>query len=206
MLDTILKAYLNDFKNNWGLNCNESELFENFMNYCILTKQHLEKFDIDDVHTGGGNDTAIDGLAIMVNDHITQSKEEILYLVRELNRFEVKFIFIQSKLSSNFDIAEIGNFLFGIQNFFNEKSSILQNEKILNLFDIKNYIFNDMVMKFSKLPECYIYYATTGKWCNDKNISGRIDSDINILKQKNLFSNIKFLLSIIKIFKKFIES
>ena len=45
----------------------ERTLFEHFANFCVVSHDYGEEFDVDDVHTGGGDDLGIDGLGIIVN-------------------------------------------------------------------------------------------------------------------------------------------
>ncbi len=78
MSDIILEAYLKEFIKKYNLkDLKESEAFEQFVNYSILSRLNIGDFDFDDVNVGGGNDGAIDGLAIIVNDHIVSSIKDI---------------------------------------------------------------------------------------------------------------------------------
>ncbi len=43
-----------------------------------------------------------------------------------------------------------------------------------------------------KAPVCHMYYATTGKWVSDKNLTGIIDAEVDYLRKTSLFSEVKF--------------
>ena len=58
-------------------NIAESVLFEHFSNFCILSKEYSEEFNLEDIHTGEGGDLAIDGLALLVNGNLVNSKDEV---------------------------------------------------------------------------------------------------------------------------------
>lgn len=198
MDNKILQGYLNDFQNDFGISnkLKESELFEHFSNYCILSKIHPEafyndSFKIEELNVGGGNDTGIDGIAIVVNEHIVSSIEEINSLIDDLQRLDVKFIFIQSKTSSTFNSGEIGNFIFGVKDFFKDKPSLKTNEDLDNLRALKAHIYTRSIMMEDK-PTCELHYVTTGKWTSDQNVVGRIDNEIEELKQKDIFSKVIF--------------
>lgn len=120
-MDRIIEAYLNDFQKEYSYptNIDKSKLFEYFVNHCIVSRLHSERFEIEDVSVGGGGDMAFDGIAIIVNENLVFSRDEVDDLKNRFHhRLDVNFIFIQSKTSNKFDSAEIGNFMFGVESFF----------------------------------------------------------------------------------------
>ena len=120
--DQILSGYLRDFQTQQGLeNADEPELFSKFALFCVICKQTGNPKSLDDLDTDGGQDTGIDGIAVLVNDRLVNDKEDIDYF-RGSGRLEVEFLFIQAKSSPKFDSGEIGKFLFGVQNFFESAS------------------------------------------------------------------------------------
>lgn len=192
MGDRILEAFLKEFIKKYNLgDLKDSEAFEQFVNYCILSRLNVGEFNFDDVNVGGGNDGAIDGLAIIVNDHIVSSIKEIDFFKETLKRFEVQFIFIQSKNSSKFDSGDIGNFLFGVRNFFQKESAIKLNGDIEELRKMQQNIYNSSSY-ISGRPSCKMYYVTTGIWLDDKTLTGRIEIDKQLLKDMNIFDEVDF--------------
>ncbi|TFI54055.1 hypothetical protein BLD44_013790 [Mastigocladus laminosus UU774] len=101
-MDRITSGLLNAFKKQQSLseNIKDSELFEHFVNYYIVSKEYNEIFSIEDIHVGGGGDRALDGIAIIVNGSLINSKEEIEELEKTNKYLDVEFILIQSKTSS----------------------------------------------------------------------------------------------------------
>lgn len=199
MENKILQGYLNDFQKDFGFSesIKESELFEHFSNYCILSKIHPEafyndNFKIDEIQVGGGNDTGIDGIAIVVNEHIVSTVDEVNELKNELQRLDVKFIFIQSKTSPKFDSSSIGTFIFGVKDFFKDTASLKTNADLENLRSIKEYIYSQSIL-MEESPICELHYVTTGKWTNDKNVSGRANSELKELRDKNIFDRVSFI-------------
>ncbi len=198
MENKILQGYLNDFTSDFGIDdsTKESTLFEHFGNYCILSKIHPEafyndSFKIEDLNIGGGNDTGIDGVAVVVNEHIVWTTEEVDDLTKS-QKLEVRFIFVQSKTSPKFDSSEIGTFIFGVKDFFKDKASLKTNENLENLRNLKEYIYNKSIL-MDKSPTCELYYITTGNWQDDKNVTGRVNSDLEDLKQKGIFNSVDFI-------------
>ncbi len=141
MRDRIIEGYLKDFcdANNLG-QLDQSKAFEHFVNYCVVSREHPENFDFEGVSVGGPGDYAIDGMAILVNDHIVNSTEEIDFFKRTRRRLDVRFLFIQAKTADKFDMGEIGNFLFGVRMFFSKGELPASNERIAGLKKLVSYL------------------------------------------------------------------
>ncbi|MEC4991171.1 MAG: AIPR family protein [Oscillatoria sp. PMC 1068.18] len=170
----------------------EATAFEYFVNYTILSKLHPDRFDLEETITSGSNDNALDGVAVIVNDHIVTSQEEVDYFRLNLSRLDVKFIFIQSKTSAKFDSGDLGNFLFGVKSFFKEQPTIPTNAKIDNLRALKNYIYDDHSFDMDEAPICEMYYVTTGTWTGDANLEGRVKVEKTALEETKILSSVKF--------------
>ena len=103
MKDRILDSYLNDFMSDNALpELESSKVFEHLVNYCIVAREHPENFDFEKVTVGSRDDLGVDGIAILVNEHLVTTKQEIDYFKTSLRRLDVQFFFIQSKTSEKF--------------------------------------------------------------------------------------------------------
>jgi cold shock CspA family protein len=188
--DRIIEGYLKDFVKSEGLeHLGDSDAFERFINFCIVSRDHPESFDVEDISVGGSGDLGIDGIAVLVNEHLVASPEDVDFFKKQLRRLDVRFVFIQSKTSTAFDSGEIGNFLFGVRTFFEQKA--LENEHLRRARELKEHIY-DSSIDMDRAPICDLYYATLGKWMGDTHVNGRIESDVRLLKDTNLFSDVKF--------------
>lgn len=201
MTDLILNSYLTKFQAEFDYPDSVKEnnkLFEYFVNYCIISRLSFERFDFEEITTGSGGDLGIDGIAIIVKDNLIFTKEEVDDLRKKLGgRLEVTFVFIQSKKTSKFDGAAIGNFLFGIQSFFDDNLPEKTTQHIKNMRQLTTYIYS-YAADFKKTarsatgnPSCYIYYVTTGKWNNDSHLIHRIQSGVENLKQMDILNHLK---------------
>ena len=131
MKDQILSSYLAAFTEQFQLaDLDEPEAFEYFVNHCLISRHHPDPFDPEDVTIGSSGDLGLDGLGILVNEHLVFEQAGIDYLKRQLRRFDVDFIFVQSKTSSRFDAAEIGNFISGVRQFFELTLPITANDDV----------------------------------------------------------------------------
>jgi AIPR protein len=199
MDNKIISGYLNeDFKNDFGIEeSKEDILFEMFANYCIISRIHPEAFStdfdkIEDLNVGGGEDTGIDGIGIIVNEHLISSIDEIEDLKKFRKRLDVQFVFIQAKTSAKFEAEKIGTFIFGVKDFFKENSSIKFNENIKVFRELKNHIYKHSI-DFEIKPTCQMFYVTTGKWVDDINVLGRANSEKADLEKLGIFSSVEFI-------------
>jgi len=165
--------------------------FERFVNYCIVSKEYNKSFDIEDTLTGVGDDTGIDGLAIIVNGQLVEHKEDIEFFLESNNFLEAIFIFIQAKTSNDFDSSEMNSFAFGVKDFFAEKPKLRRNDEIQNFADISDFLFSK-APKFKDNPRCKLYYVTNGSWLADKNNLAIVSSATEELTNTNLFSSVEF--------------
>lgn len=193
MEDRIIEGYLKNFEDENNLTkVDLTKMFEYFVNYCVGAKYIFDAFSFEDITIGGGQDTGIDGIIIIVNGHMVNSKEDIDFFNKTSGRLDVQFIFTQSKTSSKFDSGDIGNFIFGVKDFFKREPSLKINNDIKFLRELKEYIY-DLSINMEKPPVCHMYYATTGKWVSDSNLIGRIDEDVAELDKTSLFSEVNFI-------------
>jgi cold shock CspA family protein len=190
-MDRIIESFIEDFKSDYNYgDIDKSKLFENFINYCLISKIYPDRSSLDKINVGGSRNPGIDGLAIMVNDHLVTSIEEVEYFLEATDRLDVDFIFIQSKTSDNFVMSEIHAFLMSVNNFFTE-CDLRFEDAVLNLKDVKDYIYLKSI-KMDRSPILKLYFATTGKWTNDQNLLSAVNSNIKLLNKGSLFSNVKF--------------
>jgi hypothetical protein len=169
----------------------DADKFENFVNYTITTSNFSKSFDVTSIDTGKGNDTGIDGIAIIVNDQLIEHCDEITEIIDTGNRLRVEYIFIQSKTSEGFKTSEIGQFTHGILDFLSETPSIVRNEEIEKLAQISNFIIQNSAHML-QTPTCKVFYVTLGRTNSDANIEGRIETGKQDILNTNMFANVDY--------------
>ena len=149
MDDPVLRAYLRDFAEAHNLaGLKESDLFEYFSAYCIYLRDFSEHVILEDVIVAGGLDTAIDAIAIFLNDVSVTSRSQIDEIASR-QKIEADFSFIQSKTSRNLSAAEIGSFIQGVKEFFGQRY-MPANEAISDKRELSDYVFDNSVKMRSK--------------------------------------------------------
>lgn len=125
-METVIESYLNDFCDHFGMkDLDASTKFEDFVNYVSIPKLEETSESIEGVNVGNNGNPGVDGLAIIVNDHIVHSTEEVDYFLNALGRLEVNFYFVQAKTSTSFDMTEMVSFINCIKDFFKPKNQHL---------------------------------------------------------------------------------
>jgi hypothetical protein len=189
-MDRITKSLVKDFILNQGIiSESESSDFEKFSNFSIISLEYQKSFDIDFVTVGDGNDTALDGIAILANGVLIENTDEIDDLLEKNGFLEVEFIFIQSKTSSSFDSGEIGKFLYGVKDFFSETPTLVRNTDISNFAHLADYIMSK-APSFRANPTLKLFYVTTGTWTSDQNLSAVLNNGKTELENLNLFETV----------------
>jgi hypothetical protein len=193
-MDRITRALLKDFVDGQGLSTlKEDEAFERFSNYAVVSREYSDSFDVEEVSSGGGNDTGIDGLALIINGRLVLNEEEIVDITEQNKYLEATFMFVQAKTTSGFDGADMSSFGFGVSDFFADQPRLPRNDFINRMAHLQQIIFQKSALMTRAKPICKMFYVTTGSWQDDKNLCARIDAMVADLKNLHLFSEVVFV-------------
>lgn len=193
-MDRITKALLDEF-------CQEADLshlpedaqFEHFASYLNIGRHISESFDTADVVTGSGGDTGIDAIATIVNGSLAADAEIVGELADQNGYLDVTFVFIQAERSSNFDMSKIGQFGFGVADFFSEAPKLPRNAAVGEAAAVMSAVY-ERGSRFKRgNPVCRLYYVTTGKWIGDVNLEARRATVIDDLTRLRLFREVEFI-------------
>jgi hypothetical protein len=191
-MDRITKSLMEAFMKEHEIESEgEATDFEKFCNYCVISREYPETFKIEDVSVGNQNDTGLDGIAILVNGRLVDSIEEVDDLADMNKRIEATFIFVQSKTSNNFDSGEMLKFFEGVSDFFEEEPILVRNDMVTQKTEIASHIYSKSNMMSRGRPVCKLYYVTTGKWTDDKNLVKRINAKKKSIEDKGIFEKVE---------------
>lgn len=163
-MNQIVRSYMSKFVDDeCGIykDLPESQQFEHFMNHIIIKRDFLDDFDLDCIHTGGGQDNGIDGIAVIVNNELVSDIESAKEICKNDEEISVCFIFIQSKTSDNLNNGDILKFFEGVLNLFNKDSYYNSNTEISNFAKIKDILYKNS-SNFSENPKLYLKYVYNG--------------------------------------------
>lgn len=191
-MDRITQSMVDSFANSQNLGITDSTvLFEYFVNYCAVNNVYgSNNFDLEEITTGKATQ-GIDGIAIVVNQKLINTTEDVDLLISLNQTISVKFILIQTKTSESFNNSEMSNLFNYSKLFFGDDTSIFKTPEMQKFIELKDYIFSKGD-KLKKNPELILYYATLGTWVDDDNLKMTIEVGKETLKSTNLFSDIIF--------------
>lgn len=197
----MINGYFNAFTKSFDIaiskenkSASEATAFEKFINYLVLSSDDPTAFIgnaslLDDITVGGGYDLWLDGIAIRINGKIITSETDIQEILKVNKKVGIDFIFVQTKMKSKFEIADLTTLLKGVECFFTDENFKI-NDDIKNYQQLKNYCHSVNVSKqWDRHPNVYIYYATTGQKPNDEIFDNIIESGKKGLRDKELYFN-----------------
>lgn len=192
-MDRITKSLLDEFCREADIPLHpEDRAFEHFTSFLTIGRYLEGTFDTNEVVTGNGGDTGIDAIAIIVNGTLVTDAEMVQELAATNGFIDATFLFVQAERSSSFETAKIGQFGFGVDDFFREQPKLPRNESISSAAEVMNAVFT-LSNKFSRgNPACRLFYATTGRWTADKALEARRSAVVDDLKQLNIFREVEF--------------
>lgn len=193
-MDRILQGLITDFFDQQELSKEDDDKnFERFAVHTIISQEYNREFDLDFVHTGGPDDTALDGIGIIVNGSLIETIDDIDRFVSLNNSLDATFIFVQTKNSIGFNGSEINTFGYGVRDFFEDNPSLRRNATIDQMASIANYLFTKAKL-FANNPKCKLFFITTGGKFpeDDQSLNGYIKTAKEELQKTNLFSQIEF--------------
>jgi hypothetical protein len=193
-MDRVSESLLNEFSAENGISdLEEKDRFEHFAAY-VATRQHnSESFDTADIVTGaGGGDTAIDAVAILVNETLVTDIDSFNEIAANVPTLDVTFVFVQAKRSAGFDGSTILRIGSGVMDFFSETPRLPRNEKITAAGEIMSAIYGQSIKFKRGNPLCRLYYVTTGKWTGDQDLEVRRESVVTELANTGLFRDVAF--------------
>ncbi|HBT4803910.1 TPA: AIPR family protein [Klebsiella quasipneumoniae subsp. similipneumoniae] len=192
-MDKITSSLLDTFSEQYELSKLErSVIFEHFVNFSIISKLNRSTFDLEDIHTGSGNDCAIDGLTISINGRLIDSIDSLDDFIPNCSYIDVDVTFIQSKTSTSFDGAQILNFANGVKDFLSDDPKLVQNQKIKEAKILWDRILGHSDMMHSRRPILRMYFVCTGVWTGDRHLNGLIENIVNEIKKLSLFEDVVF--------------
>jgi hypothetical protein len=188
-MDIVTKNLMSTFRSDQGFpeDIDTPILFEHFANFCVVSKEHSDEFEVQDIHVAGGDDLQLDGVAVIVNGVLVDSTEEIDDLAQTNKYIDASFVFAQAKTGADFSGSEISNMFYGLRDLFSDTPKLPRNESL----SAKEALIRNVYSKSAQFkhgnPRISIYYVTTGKWQEDPKLVGRINNELSTLEEMNIF-------------------
>lgn len=192
LVDRITNAFVETFRNEQTLpaDTDPAVLLEHFANYCVVSDEYDDEFDIHEVHTGGGDDLGMDGVAIVINGVLVTSADAAAELLATNGYIDARFLFVQAKSASSFSGSDMVAFGDGVEEFFAESLSLAANQRIVDLREVMTWVYNNSGSLKGR-PTCELFYVTTGRWQDDAQLLTKVSRIESDLAASNLFETVK---------------
>ena len=191
LMDRITESLLGQFSVEHEIeSMGENDRFERFTAFSMIRRHFSRSFEVEDVIVGGGGDTSIDAIAIIVNNTHVTDVDTVNEIAAGTGLLDATFIFIQAERSSSFDASKIGDFGFGVKDFFDSEPKIKRNEKVESAAEVLDAIFKHSAIL--RRPACILYYVTTGRWIGDNDLTARREAVVGDLTALGIFSSVYF--------------
>jgi hypothetical protein len=193
IVDRITKQLLTEFVDQNGLaTFAEDKAFEHFAGYLVTSGHYSESFASEDIAVGAGGDCGIDCIAVLVNGTMVTEPEEIADLADTNGYLDATFVFTQAERSPGFETAKIGQFVFGVCDFFSETPQLPQNDRVQLYTRVSKEVFDRSRLFKKGNPQCLLYYVTTGRWADDANLVARRNAGRQDVEALGLFRKVAF--------------
>jgi hypothetical protein len=168
ILDRITETLLAGFSKENGLEgLEESKRFEHFAAFSVIRRHYSRSFSTDDVVIGGGRDTGIDAVAIIVNNVLVTDVDRVREIAEHNDYLEPVFIFVQADRSAGFDGSKIGNFGYGVADFFSTQPKLPRGPAITSLAEITDTIWASSPTSSVQLVATYTMSPQASGWATN---------------------------------------
>lgn len=192
-MDRITQSLLDEFVREYSLaSLPHDKAFEHFAGYLMTSEHYAESFSTEDIVVGNGGDCGIDSITVIINGTLVTEPEEVEDLAETNKYLDVTFIFTQAERSTGFTAAKLGQFNYGVVDFFSSQPKLPRNEKVALFGRIWQAILERSRLFVKGNPQCYLYYVTTGKWTNDPVLAARREAAQQDIEELQLFRRVTF--------------
>lgn len=166
-----------------------SERFERFVNFSVISGEHSDTFDVEDV-SGPGDEVGIDGLAVLVNGALVTTPEQVNELAERNGYVEATFLIISAKRSAHFAEAEVANVAMAGLDFFGD-AKLPRTAFIEDYLEVKDAVYANGARFSRGLPRLKLFYVTTGRWDAPDVVVHRIEMERERFEALDLFESVE---------------
>ena len=190
-MDAVTRANLQEFVEANDIHGDQDEKFEKFATFCVLSDLLDDSLDLDATATRGGDDCAIDAIAIVANGYLLTDPMQVSDIIANNRYLDVQFFFVQATTSSTFEAQKINSFYFGVEDFFRDDPQLPANDRVTLARQIKSEIYTHAATFKRGNPDVYCYYCTSGNWQEQQNATAVRDAFRERLLATNLIDRIE---------------
>jgi hypothetical protein len=163
-VDVVIRGLLREFQEVHGLGkFPESEAFEAFAAYCVLTAFYEDEFNPDSFRMGGGNDLGIDAFGILVNGTLLHDAAEVRSVVESTSKLDVDIVVVQAKTTAGFETKVVSDLAENLVHVFGPgELPYAASADVTNIRECMDSVYDNIGKLSGDLPRLYVRYVTTG--------------------------------------------
>ncbi|MES1951545.1 hypothetical protein S4A8_11857 [Salinisphaera sp. S4-8] len=170
----------------------ESDQFERLINYCVVSPEVVEGYDLADITTSN-NDDGIDGCCITIDQEVIVSAEDCASSLSDGRRqHDVKLIFTQAKTSESMDLGDVLKFNAAIERFCHNLADTPEDPVEKNVKNIYLAALDKAGSIRNGKLSLVARYAYTGKYKKPAEIEKAKAEIIESLEDGGYFSEIDY--------------
>jgi hypothetical protein len=187
----IIKAHLDSFVLSRGLEAEDQAIqFEKFVNFAVISSISSTSFDLDDVTTGLGDD-GVDGMAVVINEEVALSVEDVAATFATPRRnHDVELVFVQAKRSENFDLGDFLKFKEAVLRFATQSPYECDNQLSLDTREIFDLVLKEVPKIRNGKPSITARFVTTGLYKKPAALEMALAKFIEDVGELGLFAGI----------------
>ncbi len=186
----VVKAHVTDFENKFGVSDDPSKQYEAFVSYSIFRSFCAENVDPRDL-IYDGDDPGIDGVMTFLDDSCVSSPDEVRDAFSSRKRdSDVTVVFSQAKTSESWSKSDINVFQSGIIDFLSSSHAYPHSDFMSNARDVFDEILRHVGKIRDGKPKAAIYFATTARPADDREILAAKDALKASIADTGYFSDV----------------
>ncbi len=191
--DLIIDQFLEDYSRRRNIEeRHKPRLFAQCAIDTLVLRSVRNEYSAQDVFVDGQNDVGLDGIAIVVNDQVIQTVEDIERLISEDREIRARFIFVQATMDREFRAQKMSSFASGVWRFFQSDIRGPVNDQVRKTYELKQTLLKRAEWMRSGRPILQLYYVSTGQWVGDNVLEAEVASAEDLLESTGLFSKVEF--------------
>lgn len=163
-MDVVIRGLLQEFQDVHGLGkLSESDAFEAFAAYCVLTGFYEDEFNPDGFRMGGGNDLGIDAFGILVNGALLHDAADVREIVESTPRLDVDIVVVQAKTTAGFETKVVSDLAENLVHVVGSGPlRYAASPDVANIRECLTAVYDNIGKLSGDLPRLYVRYVTTG--------------------------------------------
>ncbi|MFF1450678.1 AIPR family protein [Streptomyces sp. NPDC058274] len=190
-MDRITQGLVKQFQQERGLrNLTESESFEDFAGFCVISSYFEDEFDPEEFRMGAGGDLGVDVAAIIINGDLLLDAADVRAAAAQARTLDVRFIIVQAKTTQGFEAKVFTDLADNLVELFTSDTlDYPASPEIANLRECIDAIYSDLGKLSRGLPALSVRYASTGT-VGDNMLEAKRKTAIKRLDRTNFFSEV----------------